>query len=314
MYRLRATRRHLLKQALETVVPPSSASQPAKLPQAHRRTKSHLTSSHDTSSSQLPPELMDLLLLLPAFVAKAATTPPAALEVLLANPPFSSFPALLPQLAPVLSAHLTAQASTLARTVKPSTNPSFVHRAIPTLAAATKQLQAALGTTRRALAAGRRAAAAQLAGHLDQHVQALALLLRALDAKHGPAAHSTALRARGAALEARLWAVGLELLLWETRARLYPPEAQPALRAYRRHLRDAGMRLRDDTRTREQELREYGVAVPPGDDGHDEDDEVRGQGGDEGKERTMRELARVWNDMQARLTEVRGDLQRLDGT
>ena len=163
-------------------------------------------------------------------------------------------------------------------------------------------------------AAARQAATAQLAGHLDQHTQALVLLLRALDAKHGSAAHSTALRARGAALEARLWAVGLELLLWETRARLYPPEAQPALRAYRRHLRDAGMRLQDDARAREQELHEFGVAVPPGDDGHDEDDEVRGHGGDEDKERTMREMARVWNDMQARLAEVRGDLQRLDGT
>ena len=41
---------------------------------------------------------------------------------------------------------------------------------------------------------------------------------------------------------------------------------------------------------------------------------ARAQGGDEAKERTMREMARVWNDMQARLAEVKGDLERLDGT
>lgn len=132
------------------------------------------------------------------------------------------------------------------------------------------------------------------------------MLVRALEAKHGPVAYSTELRASEANLEAQLWAVSLQLFLWETQSRIYPPESQVALKNYRRHLRDAQMQLANKMRTREQELSDYGVFVG-GDDG--------GLGigrGNEAKERTMREMSRVWKEMEGRLADIQRDLARLD--
>lgn len=167
------------------------------------------------------------------------------------------------------------------------------------MASTTSSLQSALQSSSLALSASRRRATHDLVVHLTQHTRALSHLLRVLEAKHGPAARSAELRAADAALAARAWALATEALLWDSRQAVYPPEARRALANYRRHLADARMRLGDAIRVREAELEEYGVAV------------VEGGRGDEGKERTMREMARVWREMETRLEEVRGDLNRL---
>ncbi|KAJ2967518.1 hypothetical protein NUW58_g10430 [Xylaria curta] len=105
-------------------------------------------------------------------------------------------------------------------------------------------------------------------------------------------------------------------LLWETRHLAYPPQARTALTHYRQHLQDAGRRLEDAIRVREVELAEYGVDV----DKRSSRDGLaagrsRGRGRrstvDENKERTMREMARVWREMETRLQEIQGDLNRL---
>lgn len=257
-------------------------------------------------SSQLPPELLDLLILLPQFLGRSRTTGQAELELVLSNPPFSNFPALLPQLAAVISSHLVGQASSLARTLHPTTNPSFLHRSIPQLFPTTQTLLATIASTRATLSARRLSATSSLVSHLNQHTDALVLLLRALEAKHGPSARSTTLRASEASLEAQLWAATLNLMLWEMRAVVYPPESQSALRNYRRHLRDTQMQLHNKMRTREQELAEYGVGVGV---------EEGGLGiisSDEAREHKFREMARVWKEMESRLKEVRKDLARLD--
>ncbi|KAI1861853.1 hypothetical protein JX265_009356 [Neoarthrinium moseri] len=300
--RLEETKKHILRHALRTATPPTS--QPPK--QLHRRTKSQLSRTSSQDASQLPPELVDLILLLPAFIDQAQTTSGADLELLLSTPPFSDLPALLPQFTPIISSHLTSQASTLARVINPSTNPSFIHRSIPQLLPSTQALLATLSERRSALTSSRLSTTSNLVAHLNQHTEALVLLLRALEAKHGPSAHSTALRASEANLEAQLWATSLSLLLWETRATIYPPESQVALKNYRRHLRDAQMQLENKMRTREQELGEYGVHVSIEEGG-------LGIGkADEARERTFREMARVWREMEGRLKEIRRDLKRLD--
>ncbi|KAH8647119.1 hypothetical protein BX600DRAFT_555387 [Xylariales sp. PMI_506] len=302
-YRLKDTKRHLLENALSSAPPPSS--QPAR--QLHRRTKSQQSRVATQETPQLPPELLDILMLLPSFLSRAPTLPASELEFLLSNPPFSEIPSLLHQLTPVVSSHLISQASSLTRVLQPSTNPSFVHRSIPQLVPSTQVLVSRCANNRAALSSARLSAAASMTNHLDQHTEALVHILRSIEAKHGPAAHSAVLRASEASLEAQLWATSVELLLHETRAALYPPEAQVALKNYRRHLRDAEMQLANNVRTREQELNDYGVAVSQDGDGGGV-----GLVGDEVKEKKMREMARIWKEMETRLKEIRGDLVRLD--
>ncbi|KAK8135088.1 hypothetical protein PG984_007100 [Apiospora sp. TS-2023a] len=321
-YRLRATRQHLLKQAIATATPQSASSQPAapkQIPQ-HQRTRSHLTratsnpaatgegEAGSSSQKQLPPELIDLLLLLPDFLEKAPRQllPQQTLRLLLSTPPFSDFPRHLGPLTALLSTHLTTQSVALTRVLHPTTNASFLHRHTVNLPVSTSHLTLQLATARRELTDARLRTTTTLLAHLDQHARALAILVRALEAKHGPAAHSTALRSQRACLEASLWAASLRLLLVETKGRVYPRGAGGALRNYRRHLRDAQMRLEDASRVRDRELQDYGVRL--GDEEGDSDDDENQMSV---KERRMREMARIWREMEGRLGEIQADLDRL---
>ncbi|CAJ2510634.1 Uu.00g062590.m01.CDS01 [Anthostomella pinea] len=310
-HRLKATRIHLLRQAISTAVPDTTPSQPSKQQQQqqHRRTKSK-PQPQTQQSPPLPPEIMDILLLIPPFLSHASTMTPAALTLLLSRPPFSDLATHFPQLIEVISGRLTRQANSLARALRPTTNASYIHRSIPLLPSTTITLLDTLATSKQTLTAARLAATTSLTSYLRQHTQALTLLLRALEVKHGAAARSSELRAENACLEAQTCALAVEALLWDARSTVYPPEARVALANYRRHLRVARMRLADGSRVREAELADYGVPVRS-----DEKDARPGRGrggkGDEGKERTMREMARVWREMETRLGEVRGDLNRL---
>ncbi|KAI1382899.1 uncharacterized protein F4822DRAFT_423007 [Hypoxylon trugodes] len=305
-HRLKAAKQHLLCRAIAvstsaTTTTDSNASQ-RQQSQPHRRTRSRpQTQQRPRPSIPAPPsEILDLLLLLPPFLSNASSMSSSSLALLLSRPPFSSLDTLFPLLTTTLSATLTRQASTLARVLNPHTNPSYIHRSIPTLASQTTDLQASVSNTTVALSLARQRVTHDLVIHLSQHAGALAQLVRILESKHGPAARSAELRAAAAGLETRTWALAAEALLWDARRTVYPPEARRALTNYRRHLGDARMRLADALRVREAELIDYGV-------GEGED----GRGGDEGKERTMREMARVWREMETRLNEVRGDLDRL---
>ncbi|KAI3329708.1 hypothetical protein F4824DRAFT_375138 [Ustulina deusta] len=328
-YRLKAARIHLLRTAISTAVsdqattPPQPANQdPDKEQQRqprqyqHRHSKSRLQPQPQAQTQPtpaLPPDLVQLLLLIPAFLNNASTLPPSSVSLLLTSPPFTELPALFPSVAALVSARLTAQAKTLARVLSPSTNPSYIHRVIPSLPSLASSLVADLAASKTALSRARLAVAASLTRHLAQHTEALALLLRALEAKHDLVATSSELRAAEACQDAHAWAMAAEALLWETRHLAYPPEARAALVHYRQHLRDAGRRLEDGTRVREVELADYGVDVDRRDSLAGGRPRGRGRRGtaDENKERTMREMARVWREMETRLQEIEGDLNRL---
>ncbi|OTB04824.1 hypothetical protein M426DRAFT_22444 [Hypoxylon sp. CI-4A] len=306
-HRLRTTRRHLLRSAIKTAAIPESnsttntASSKQQLQnnhqqEIHRRTRSRPQAQQpsSTSPSSAPPqEILDLLLLLPPFLTNASTMPSPSLVLLLSRPPFSELNSLFPVLTATLSTTLNREASTLARVLNPHTNPSYIHRSIPTLSSVTTNLQAGVATSSLSLSRSRRRATHDLTQHLARHARAVSQLVRVLEAKHGPAARSAELRAEDAGLETQTWALAAEALLWDARGTAYPPEARRALANYRRHLGDARMRLADAIRVREAELEDYGVAV------------------DESKERTMREMARVWREMETRLDEVKVDLDRL---
>ncbi|KAI1178139.1 hypothetical protein F4777DRAFT_126672 [Nemania sp. FL0916] len=327
-YRLKAARVQLVRSAISTAIP-TQISPSTKLedeqqqqkqhkqrnqhPPQHRRTQSRSHQQNQTDQpSSLPPDLLELLIHLPPFLNNASTLPPSSVALLLTSSPFTELPALFPKVLGVVSARLASQAKTLARVLSPTTNPSYIHRVIPTLPFIASTLVSDLDASQAKLSRTRLATTAALTRHFGQHAEALALLLRAIEAKHGVVATLSELRATEARQEAQAWALAAEALLWETRGLAYPPEARVALANYRRHLRDAGRRLEDGTRVREVELAEYGVRVDKGADSRPRGRERRGTVTvDENKERALREMARVWREMDTRLREIQGDLSRL---
>jgi hypothetical protein len=248
--------------------------------------------------------LADLLVLLPPLLsATTADDDDAAdsldqesLELLLSSPPLSELESLLPELAALTSASLHSSALSVARVLHPTTNPSYLHRHIPSLPTALKALQDARKAAHEALSAARLRASATLLDLLDAYSTALALLLRALEDKHGPVARSLDLRATEVSLRARRMDVDVRAAAAELHAGVYPSEAVAALANYAAHLRDARMRAEESIKVRTAELAEYGVGV---------------EGGAQ-KERMMREMARVHRDMTRQLEDTKRDLERLE--
>ncbi|RYP74518.1 hypothetical protein DL771_002992 [Monosporascus sp. 5C6A] len=339
-HRLKATRRHLLRHALRTAIPlpesstsqPSQARQPPQAataasirPRRGTRTRSASTSQQQQQQQQqqpapsLPPELIDILLLLPPLLDQAPSLPASSLTTLLTTPPLGDLPAHFRTLLAHLSAHLNSQAVALARVLHPQTNSSYLHRSIPSLPGTARTLIAHLRSTQTGASRARLAATADLKAHLDRHGALLAAQLRVLEAKHGPAARGTALRAELAALDASGWALAARALRSDAMADVYPREARAALLNYRRHLAGARVRLLDGVGVREAELRDYGVSVSAGGDGDDDDDDDGREGRKKvatatamsEKEKKMREIARVYKEMEGRVREVRADLERL---
>ncbi|KAI1434040.1 hypothetical protein GGR50DRAFT_450258 [Xylaria sp. CBS 124048] len=319
-YRLKAARVHLLRTAISTAVS-DQASQPKQdehqrvRGQQHGRSNSRAQSQSRPQTPALPSDLVQLLLLIPAFLNNASTLPPDSVACLLSSPPFTDLPLLFPRLIDVISARLIAQAKTLARVLSPTTNPSYIHRVIPTLPTITSTLITDVEETKpQELSRARLAVTYTLTRYLADHTEALTLLLNALEAKHGPVAKSSELRALAAATDAQTWATAAEALLWEMRQMVYPPDARAALVNYRQHLRDAGRRLEDGALVREVELADYGVAVDASSSASQDvrsHRRGRSRAADENKERTLREMARIWREMETRLREIQGDLHRL---
>ncbi|KAI0846505.1 hypothetical protein F5Y00DRAFT_264507 [Daldinia vernicosa] len=324
-HRLKATKQYLLRRAIAAAACPepstststststsSTAStklqQPQSQPQQYlsqptRRSRPRPQTQTSTTTTQAPPpEILDLLLLLPPFLSNPTSLSSSALTLLLSRPPFSDLPSLFPLLTATISSTLFRQANSLARVLNPHTNPSYIHRSVPAIASTTTALLSTISSSALALSLARQRAAYDLTTHLARYAAILAQLIRVLESKHGPAARSAELRAEEANLSVRVWALAAEALLWDTRRAVYPPEARRALTNYKRHLGDARMRLADTLRVRQAELQDYGVMLA----------EKGKRGGEQSnKERTMREMARVWREMESRLNEVKGDLDRL---
>jgi len=302
-HRKQAAKQHLLLQAISTVNPAPQEAKPA--PSLSRRAKPPPSRNQ---VAELSPSLLDLLLLLPQFLGHPPPPlSPESTALLLTNPPFSDFPSLLPQLANLVSANLHSSAVHLARIANPATNPSFVHRTIPSLPSYTTTLTTSIASRQEALTRARLAAATALSTLLHHHAHALAQLLRSLEAKHGPIARSLEFRATEVALTAQRQEAEAQTALWLARRDTYTPEVKKALGNYAAHLRDAKGRLAEAVRTLRGELEGYGVGEGEG----------RGQGGERGrgvkpgKEKTMREMARVYREMERQVDDVRVDLERL---
>lgn len=271
-------------------------------------------------ASDLPPDLMDLLMLLPPLM-QLANEPSSSssnssssssltaedVELLLSSPPFTSLPEHLPRLASLVSENLQSAARGLARVANPTTNPSYLHRAVPGLPAQVVALQKSIVDTRVKLAAARHSTATALLALLDQQAAALTGLIRALEAKHGSVARSLELRAAEVALDAQMGEVDAQAAKSAAVRAVYPPEAATALRNYASHLRDSKMRLKETIRERKALLQEYGIDVDAEEGGGERETDSRSKN----KSRTMREMVRVYREMGQQVEDVRSDLARL---
>ncbi|KAK2016488.1 hypothetical protein LZ32DRAFT_644991 [Colletotrichum eremochloae] len=301
-HRFKAAKDHLLINAISKTAPPEPKVAPARTIVRSKSASQPASAPQPQQQQQLPDSLLDLLLLLPPLLTPTTDPLPAdSLAILLSNPPFTEFPSLLPQLGELVSATLHSSAVALARIASPTTNPSFLHRNVPALQTTYQRLESDLREAKYALARERLRAADGLTAVLDKHAGALTLLVRALEAKHGVVARSLEFRAAEAGLEAQRAEADAVAAREGVRKEVYSPEMVAALSNYAAHLRDARMRLESVVTTLRAELEAYGVAV--GDDG---------AGGDGGKERVLREMARKKRQLEKELEDAKRDLARLD--
>ncbi|KAK1458873.1 hypothetical protein CMEL01_01872 [Colletotrichum melonis] len=298
-HRFTAAKEHLLISAISTTAPPEPKPAP---PRTFSRTNTSSqpqpsSSGNGTTQQQpLPEPLLDLLLLLPPLLTSPEPLSPESATILLSNPPFTDFQSLLPQLGDLISSTLHTSAVSLARIANPTTNPSFLHRAVPGLQTTYHKLASDVSQSKLALARERLRAADTLTQCLDEHAAALTLLVRSLEAKHGVVARSLEFRAAETGLEAQRAEADAVAAREGVRREVYSPEMVAALTNYSAHLRDARMRLEGTLMTLRAELEGYGVGVE----------------GEEGKARTMKEMARKKRQMERELEDASRDLARLD--
>ncbi|KAK1584988.1 uncharacterized protein LY79DRAFT_560047 [Colletotrichum navitas] len=295
-HRFNAAKEHLLISAISNTAPPEPKAAPSRT--ITRSKSASQPASAPQPQQQLPDSLLDLLLLLPPLLTATTEPLPAdSLAILLSNPPFTEFQALLPQLGELVSATLHTSAVALARIANPTTNPSFLHRNVPALQTTYQRLEADVREAKHALARERVRVAGSLTGLLDKYAGALTLLVRALEAKHGVVARSLEFRAAEAGLEAQRAEADAVAAREGVRREVYSPEMAAALNNYAAHLRDARMRLEGTVATLRAELEGYGAG-----------------GGDGGKERMMREMARKKRQLERELEDARRDVARLGKT
>ncbi|KAI5456296.1 hypothetical protein BGZ63DRAFT_366905 [Mariannaea sp. PMI_226] len=300
--RITAAKHHLITRAIATATPSetgSSASRTSRLrpqQQTSHSSKQQKQQQQQQLPQGLPEPLTDLLILLPPLLdPDSPPLPQDSLELLFSHPPLSDIESLLPAIAPLIASALRSSALSLARISHPSTNPSYLHRHIAALPQTLTALRADLDAAQSALIADRLRALTALTTLLHASTQALAHLVRTLEAKHGVVARSLELRATEVGLQAERHDADTAIAAAAVRRDVYTLDAVMALKNYAAHLRDAKMRIEERIRGLKTELSEYGVGVDGG----------------ETKQKMMKEMSRVYREMGRQMEDVKGDLERL---
>ncbi|QPC79791.1 hypothetical protein HYE68_010543 [Fusarium pseudograminearum] len=296
--RLISAKQHLLTCAISSATP-SSTPPATRASSRLQPPKGHQAGGSNSQQQQpsLPEPLLDLLIVLPPLLdANNPPLPQDTLQLLFAHPPLSELETLLPALAPIIASNLRTWALGLARIAHPSTNASFLHRHIASLPTTLSGWRSDLAAAETELSSHRLRSLAALTSLLQAATNALSLLIRALEVKHGKVARSLELRAAEASLHARRYDADAVIAAASVRRAFYTPEAITALRNYGAHLRDAKMRSDERVRGLAAELGEYGVGVDGG----------------ESKEKKMREMSRVYREMTRQMDDTRRDLDRLN--
>ncbi|KAF4125927.1 hypothetical protein GMORB2_1173 [Geosmithia morbida] len=293
--RLKAAKQHILTRAIATATPEQNSQPQHQQKGRFSGGRTHKSQQHQQADVAEP--LIDIVLLLPSLVdqTQQQQLSPAAATLLMTSDPLANLDALLPDLAALLTTQLRSSALSLARIANPTTNPSYLHRHIASLAQSHKTLCDAASAARLSLASARLRTLASLVDLLALYSAGLTALIRALEAKHGVVARSVDLRSAEASLAAMHARFAAESTLHSSRAQIYTPRACGALSTYSAHLRDAKVRAGERVKVLSAELAGYGVGVDGG----------------ANKERTMREMARVYRDMARQMDDAKADLDRL---
>ncbi|KAH7357050.1 hypothetical protein BKA65DRAFT_534797 [Rhexocercosporidium sp. MPI-PUGE-AT-0058] len=301
--RLRSAKAQLLKSALRNLdLSPTSSSTTTTASKPSRQ--SQIQPPNKTQSQTqppLPPDLLELILLLSSHLSSPAGLSPHQATLLRSTVPWSNLSTHLPQIATLLSTHLQTQALALCRIQTPSTNPSFLHRHIPKLLPSITELQNSIVQKRTNLADRRSRLTTNTTTLLTLHHLATHLVIRTLEqTTHG--ALSRHLKARSEYLSLKATQV-----LYEARGKrekgeklVYTEEVRGALENYVRELRGGRERGRERAREAERVLWGYGVG------------RKEGEGGEE-KQRVLREVARVYGELTREVKEVGRDVERLRG-
>ncbi|KAL3421893.1 hypothetical protein PVAG01_06049 [Phlyctema vagabunda] len=286
--RTRAARLYLLRSAVcgLDLAPPSTSS---------RSSSSSITPAQATQNA-LPNELVELILLLSSRLSKSniSKSSEALLE---STEPWVLLPSYIPHISNLVSSHLHTQALALARIVSPTSNASFMHRQIPKLTPAIEELQREISRKKLELEENRTRLVSQTTTLLGLYSMAITFIIHILEQnKHGAIARNARTRAEYLGLSAQKEEVDSRILVAKGMKLLYTDEVTNALSNYMLNLRDAKERLKERKKDLERQLWGYGV-------GRD----------DRTKERTMKEIARVYTEMMRETEEVGRDLKRLQG-
>ncbi|KFY62540.1 hypothetical protein V497_02329, partial [Pseudogymnoascus sp. VKM F-4516 (FW-969)] len=219
--RLKATRARILQTALEEL--------PLTEPAPASASKASSARQHPSPAAEvpLPAELTELIILLTLSLRSSTPLPALALQT------------HLPTIAALLSTHLTTHALPLARLTNPHTNPSFLHRSIPSLPSSVLALRDQVSTLRLQLAANRTALTDLAVNLLKIYTAQSAAVIRVLEqTTHGALARNARAHAEMLALACASTAAEAEQKSRVGEGLVYGPEAVRALEAYREHLRD----------------------------------------------------------------------------
>ncbi|ELR03591.1 hypothetical protein VC83_03823 [Pseudogymnoascus destructans] len=275
--RLKFTRAKVLQKALEEL--PLTSPAPASTKTSSSRQSTPVT------EIPLPAKLTELIILLTLSLRS-----PTAL-------PLPNLSANIQAIAALVSTHLTSHALPLTRLMNPHTNPSFLHRQIPSLAISIIALRDHVTGLRLRLAAKRTTLTDLAVKLLHLYTAQAATVIRILEqTTHGCLSRHSRAHAEMLSLSCATTAAEAESKSRIAADLVYGPEAVRALQVYREHLRDGKVRMESRKGGAERELGRYGVGREEG-----------------GKERIMREIARVWEEMEGEVEEVKGDIGRLRG-
>jgi hypothetical protein len=243
--------------------------------------------------------LVELIILLSQHLT-IPNLPPSCLATLESTNLYASLPSQIPEISALLSAQLLSQALPLARILAPTTNASFLHRQVPSIPAHIDALRSQLSSEKIKLEQSRIALIPTLNALLTSYRTAIVLAIQILERTiHGQLSRSSKIRSELLAAESKTKAQEAKILQLRCLEALYTKDVVVALRVYAEHLRDGRSRLVQRSKEAQRELARYGV-------GRREEDGDRA-----GKEKVMKEVARVYGEMGREIEEVRRDLARL---
>ncbi|KAH8687341.1 hypothetical protein BGZ60DRAFT_465706 [Tricladium varicosporioides] len=248
-------------------------------------------------SPPLPTELIELIILLTSHLSNPL--PASQLSVLETTPQWTSLSTHLPQLCALLATYLHTQAVALARILSPTTNPSFLHRNVPKIVPTIVELQHQITNKKLELYTARNALTTLTTTLLQAYQTATIHTIQLLEtSKHG----SLSLE-RHYLTKVSYLSLSTQQLLLSAKEKgikgskmVYTDEVVQALGRYMENLRDGRERLGERKREAERVLWGYGV-------GREEKE----------KERVMKEIARVYGELQKEIRDVGRDVERLDG-